>query len=107
MFGIARPPGIVTADRLSRRRQPFDLPAPEAADQMVVHHSDRLHERIADRRADEAEAPRLQIAAQQPRSLGLRRYLTRLAPSILHRPAVDEAPEIRVEGAMLPLNGEH
>ena len=35
----------------------------EAASRVIVHHSNRLHERIADRAADKPEAPPLQFLA--------------------------------------------
>src|SRR5690348_8211253 len=103
MFGMLSPPRIATADSLSRRRQTLDLAPPIAADEVIVHHSRRLHERVADGRAHERKAPRLQVAAQRPCGLRLGRHLPRCAPVILDRAAADEGPEVRVEGAVFAL----
>ena len=42
-----------------------DLPVSEAVDRMVVDDADGLHECVADRRADEAEAAALQFLAER------------------------------------------
>lgn len=42
-----------------------ELPVPEAARQVVVDQAHRLHVGVADRRADEAEAPPAEVAAQR------------------------------------------
>src|SRR5687767_229080 len=94
-------------DSLSRRRQPLDLAPPEAAGEMIVHHAGGLHERIADRGSYEPEPVGLEIAAQPARDLRLGRHLARLAPPVLHRTAVDESPQVRVERAVLTLDGQH
>ena len=49
-----RLPGRWCADWISDCR--LQLGVPEAVDQMVIHHSDCLHEGITDRAADEPEA---------------------------------------------------
>ena len=54
----------------------FELRVPKAVDQMVVDHADRLHERVADRGADEFEAPAFQILAHR---VGFRRVGRHLA----------------------------
>lgn len=41
------------------------FPIPETGHQMVVHHPDRLHERVTDRRSDEREAAFLQVLAHR------------------------------------------
>src|SRR6266481_3876754 len=64
MLGVLRPRNTRS---LSRLREPLDLPAPETADEVVVDHPGRLHERVADRRAHEGEAARLEIPAQRVR----------------------------------------
>src|SRR5690242_18216264 len=46
----------------------------ETAGQMVIHHAGRLHEGVADRRANEAEAALLQVAAHPVGNLGSRRH---------------------------------
>src|SRR5439155_18361048 len=41
-----------------------DRPIPETIDDVIVHHSNRLHVRINDRRAAEAESPGLEVLAE-------------------------------------------
>src|SRR5205814_2960282 len=106
MFGML---GVLRARNtrsLSRLRQPLDLSAPETADEVVVDHPGRLHERVADRRAHEGEAARLEIPAQRVRDLGRRRHLAPLPPPVLDRPAVDVPPEPRAQGALVALHCE-
>src|SRR3989440_3154010 len=106
MFGMA---GVLRARNtrsLSRLREPLDLRAPETGDEVVVDHPGRLHERVADRRAHEGEAARLESPAQRVRDLGRRRHLARLPPLVLDGPAVDVTPEPRVERALGALHGE-
>src|SRR5207247_778778 len=95
-----RPPGTRNTRSLSRLREPLDLAAPEAADEVVVHHPGGLHERVADRRAHEGEAARLEVAAQRVREVGHRRHLPRLPPAVLERPPVHVAPEPGIERAL-------
>src|SRR2546429_999196 len=93
MFGML---GVLRARNtrsLSRLRQPLDLSAPETADEVVVDHPGRLHERVADRRAHEGEAARLEIPAHRMRDLGRRRHPAPLPRPILDGPAVDPPPE--------------
>jgi len=71
---------------------------------MVVDHPHGLHERVADRRADEAEAAALQILAQCVRLAGGGGHPTKYAPPILLLFAADEPPHVRVEGPELALN---
>src|SRR5262245_48745070 len=71
-----------------------ELRIPEAVDRVVVDQPARLHERVTDRRADEAEASLLQILAHRLRLSGLRGQLRELAPLVHERLAVDEAPEV-------------
>src|SRR5258708_17873161 len=41
-----------------------NLPIPETIDDVIVPHSNRLHVRINDRRANEAESPELEVLAE-------------------------------------------
>ena len=79
---------------------------PEALHHMIVHHSDRLHERIADRRSHEIEAALFQILAH---GIGLeraRRNSTARLPEIHSRLAVNKLPDVTVEAAVFFLQ-EH
>ena len=69
----------------------------EAVDDMIVHHADRLHVRVDDRRADEAETAPFQVLAQRLGFLAGGGELLQRAPAVDDRAAVDEAPEIGVE----------
>src|SRR5262245_60690724 len=73
----------------------------EAVHDMVVHEAARLHERVADRRADEAEAALLQILAHRLRLWRLGGDLPDLAPAVHERLAVDEAPEVLAQALEL------
>ena len=77
------------------RPQASDRAVAEAVHRVVVDETDRLHERVADGRAHEAEAAPTQVGAERPRDLGLGRDLAERAPADLQRPAVDEAPHVR------------
>src|ERR1700674_30071 len=73
---------------------------------MIIHHSGRLHERIADRGSHELETVPLQVLAH---CIGMRRrgrYFGHAAPSVLNRRAADELPDVIVETAELRLHGE-
>src|SRR5690606_22035527 len=85
---------------------PRELPVQEAAGQVVVHHAARLHERVADGRAHEAETAPREVLAERVRDGRARRHLLLRAPAIHPRPPVDEAPEIRVEAAERLLHRE-
>src|SRR5690606_30017005 len=70
-----------------------DLPVPEAARQVIVDHAGRLHERVADRAADEAEPALPQRLAHRVR-LGRRRGdPPRNRPCVPLRLAYAEAPQ--------------
>ena len=56
-----------------------ELAVAKAGRDVVVDHADRLHERVADRRPDEAEAAPLQVLAQRLRLRGLGGQLGELA----------------------------
>src|SRR5207249_9352994 len=73
---------------------------------MVVHHSDRLHVRIADRRPDKPEASTLQVLAHPVRLLGSRRDLFQGSPPAPFRSRTREPPDVRVKAPELLLNGQ-
>src|ERR1700752_3108501 len=97
---MSRPhcPKIVPAaaiERCSNLTQ--DLSITEAVDEVVVHHSNRLHECIDDRRSDETESPVLEILAE---CLGFRRSrgdLSRSLPAVEFGLPADEPPAVGVE----------
>ena len=69
-FGIACPispalpkPPPVRGSLLSP--DPLNLSIPVTADEVIVHHADRLHVRIDHRRTDEAESAVLEILAER------------------------------------------
>src|SRR3954447_25768479 len=76
---------------------------PEAVRRVIIHHADRLHEGIADGRADELEAALEEILAQRVR---LRGFCRHCPAGVDARRAADEAPHISVEAAELLLHGE-
>ena len=65
-----------------------------AADQVVVHETHRLHERVDGRRPDEAEAARLQVARQRRRGVGRRRDRARESAARAARGRRREAPDV-------------
>jgi len=73
---------------------------------VIVDHPDGLHKRVADGRAHELEAARLEVPAQRVgfgRSVG--NFLER-SPPVPFGLAADESPEIGVKAPELFLNGE-
>ena len=69
----------------------------EAVGDMVIDHPYRLHEGVADCRANELETPLLQVPAHGVGSGGLRGYIARTGPLILDGPVAHEAPYITVK----------
>src|SRR5207302_791211 len=72
-------------ERRSYSRDPWPasvrrLAIPEAGRNVVVNQPCRLHERVADHRADEAKTPPLEVLAHRLRLLSLRRQITQLLP---------------------------
>ena len=65
----------------------------EAVDHVVVDHADRLHERVADGRPAELEAPLLERLRHRTRFGRLGRDLGERAPTIEDGLALDELPE--------------
>ena len=64
---------------------------------VIVNHACRLHEGVADRRADEFESAPQQIAAHGVGVLGARGYFTQASPTILDWFAANKTPKISVE----------
>src|ERR1043165_9304619 len=89
--------------RVGPRRSWSDFPMPEAADEMIVDHADGLHVRVDDRGTDEREPTALEILAHGVGNGGRSRDLANGSPAVPDRPAVDEAPLVRVEAAELRL----
>src|SRR5690349_4669848 len=84
--------------------EPGDLAVAKAADDVIVHHADRLHVRVDDGRADEAEVTLAQIRAERVRLLRARRDVVQTPTAILSRAIVDEAPLVCGEAAELLLH---
>ena len=68
---------------------------------MIVDHARRLHQRVADRGADEFESAPHQIAAHRVGFGCARRHVGHVPPTILDWRAADEAPEVSVEAVEL------
>src|SRR5438270_6220641 len=66
-----------------------------AADEMVIHQTARLHDRVADGAADEPEPQPLEVLAHAVRGDRRRRNVAHRGPVVLHRCAVDVAPQQR------------
>src|SRR5215472_8889112 len=109
-FRTARPHGRTQIASLFQKcgkiltTQTSDLPSPEAADNVVVHEPDRLHERVADRGSHELEAAALQLLAHESRVSGLRGHLAKRRPGVTYRPALHELPDVGGERAVLRLH---
>src|SRR6267154_5414929 len=83
-----------------------DLPIPETIDDVIVHHSNRLHVGINDRRADEAESAVLEVLAE---CLGFGRSrwnLPRSLPAVKLGPPADKTPAVGVKVPELFLDFE-
>ncbi len=63
-----------------------------ASDEMIVDHARRLHQRVADRGADEFESASQQIAAHRVGFGCPRGHVGHVPPAILDWFAADEAP---------------
>src|SRR2546425_1162269 len=73
---------------------------------MVVHHPDRLHVRVADRRTDELESPTFQGPAHLVRFLGTCGDLLQGSPTANFRSTLRETPDVRVEAPELLLHDQ-
>jgi hypothetical protein len=76
----------------------------EAGNQVIVHHTDRLHEGVADRGPDEAKAPPGEIPAHRIGFPGPDRQLGHCPEAVFDRPVADKPPEIVTEGAEFVAN---
>src|SRR6266850_3844841 len=74
-----------------------DLPIAETIDDVIVHHSNRLHVRIDDRRANEAESPELEVLAECVGFGRSRWNLPCSLPVVRLGSAADETPTVGVE----------
>src|SRR5882672_5922751 len=74
-----------------------DLPIAETIDDVIVHHSNRLHVRIDDRRADEAESPVLEVFAECVGFGRSRWNLPRSLPLVSLGPPADKTPAVGVK----------
>src|SRR5215471_2971976 len=74
-----------------------------ATGDVVVDHAGRLHVRVDDRAADEAEAALLELLAERVGLRRSRRHLLLVRPAILQRLAADEGPQVLGEAAVLRL----
>ena len=64
---------------------------------VIVDHTHRLYERVADRRSYKAKSAALQVLAHRVRFRRPRRYLARVAPIILLRAAANKLPDIPIK----------
>src|SRR5947207_5275641 len=79
------------------RREPTHLGVAEAFYEMIVDHSHRLHERVADRRADEPKVALDERGAHAVRFVGAGRKVAQAAAVELPWRSPYEAPQARVE----------
>src|ERR1039458_10891187 len=77
---------------------------PETIRRVVVDHAGRLHESIANRRADELETASFQFFAHRIGFLRARGYIGEAAPCILFRFALDKLPDERSKAAKFILH---
>src|SRR5688572_4752896 len=73
-------------------------------DEVIVHQPRRLHEGVADSRADKTEAALLEILAHRIGFRRGRRHLLHRAPTITLRFSSDKTPDVAVEAAELALH---
>src|SRR5216683_4135131 len=83
-----------------------DLPITETIDEVIVYHSNRLHVRIDDRGADEAESPVLEVLAECVGFGRSRWNLPRSLPVVKLGPPADKTPAVGVKVPELFLNFE-
>src|SRR5437868_7816984 len=78
-----------------------------ARDEMIVHHSDSLHQRVTNGRTDKFKSAPREVEAHCIGFRCARRHLTHLAPPILLRLAADKTPKISVKAPELLSNHEN
>lgn len=71
---------------------------------VVIDHSDGLHERVADRRADETKPASFEVFAHRIRFRRSSRYLTEILPAVLSRAVIDKSPDESIETPKLLLD---
>src|SRR5439155_3133210 len=90
--------GSYTFSRPARRSfLLLDIGVPEAFRGVVIYHSYRLHERIADSWADEPETSPTQLLAQRVRLFGCIRNLAKRAELVSDWFAADKSPDVSIE----------
>ena len=80
------------------------LTVSKATGRMIVDHANGLHERVANRRAGEHEAPAFEVSTHGIGGWRLTGHILRGGPSIADRPAFDELPNIFIKAADFLLN---
>src|SRR6056297_979573 len=90
--------GIPT--RYSPSSEPRHPLVARAGDEVVVDHSDRLHEGIDDGGAAEFESAFLQIFRNFYGKIGLRRHLREGLPTVLNGPPTDMIPKVAVKALL-------
>src|SRR5256885_12259508 len=83
------------------RREPTHLGVAEALHEMIVDHSHRLHERVADRRADEPKVAPDERGAHAVRFAGAGRKVAQAAAVELPERAPHKAPQEGGERAVV------
>src|SRR5262245_28221241 len=76
-------------------------------DEMVVHHPGRLHESVANGRADELEPALEQVATHGIALRGVRGNVLHRTTPIYDRPSSNEGPEVAIEAAEFMLHREY
>src|SRR5262245_28977010 len=99
-----RSPEFVIAPQIvaSSRRRSSQSAVPEASDHVVVHETDGLHERVADRGTDELEPAAGQLLAHATRLERLGGDLRERRPGVPDGASLDELPDELGEAAELP-----
>src|SRR3989442_500169 len=98
---------VIRTSSLRRvRHRALQLRMAEASDEVIVDHPDRLHEGVADGRADEAEPTADQGLAHAVRLARAGRELAQRAARVLLGRSADEFPEECVERPFLFLELE-
>src|SRR6267378_8119152 len=90
-------PGPSSATSIHPWSRASYLAVAEATDDVVIHHVDRLHVRVADRRSDERKSSLPQVGAHRVRLLRPRGNLPQAPPTIHLGPIADERPHVPVE----------